>query len=368
MSAAHPEPSRDVDQEPGKEAPQRQRRRPRKLNRDGANALSAPAAATGPASGAPEPPVDQKKAGKAPSSNAELEALKSRVRGLEAKVEELYKAGATAKGPGSNRSPRRRGKGKKGASRQSSAARGEGAGGPEVAENLDEEEGDIERLEADLAVARRHLASYGAEDEDVEEIARDAPGVQAKSADRKVTLTGNYRIPLPTSVNVDDVRSIQSGIASAGNVARSFLEQRRSQHTVSKDEPAARAGQGGAGARSRSIVAAPPDRALDGSGDKRSWGEWFGGYSMAISRAMQHIEAEAAVEAEPTAAPRAKARTSARGSAAPAKAAAAASSPSARAPAARTAVDRSGAQRPPLNARSGNGARMSAEQVETLMS
>jgi hypothetical protein len=36
----------------------------------------------------------------------------------------------------------------------------------------------------------------------------------------------------------------------------------------------------------------------DGVGEKQSWGEWFGGYSMAISRAVKNIEAEAAIESQ----------------------------------------------------------------------
>jgi hypothetical protein len=81
--------------------PNRQRRRPRKLNRD-APADNASFVSI-PTSGTP-----------APAPTTELEALKSRVRGLEAKVEELYHASE-----GRNRSPRRRGKSRKNSSAQS---------------------------------------------------------------------------------------------------------------------------------------------------------------------------------------------------------------------------------------------------------
>jgi hypothetical protein len=36
----------------------------------------------------------------------------------------------------------------------------------------------------------------------------------------------------------------------------------------------------------------------DTAGGKKSWGEWFGGYSVAISRAVKNIEAEAAIESQ----------------------------------------------------------------------
>jgi hypothetical protein len=162
---------------------------------------------------------------------------------------------------------------------------------------VDEEEADeeLERLESELDGARRDLANYrprsrrtvSDETDYVEEIPRrdaaEAP------VDRQVTLSGSYRIPLPASVHIDDVKTIQSGVSAAQNVARRVLEQRRA--AASSRQPAAAAGKGaGAGLE---VVSE------GGLGtEKKGWGEWIGGYSMAISRAVKSIEHEAAMEGQ----------------------------------------------------------------------
>lgn len=136
-------------------------------------------------------------------SSSELEALKSRVRGLEAKVEELYKAGAIPDSrPG--RSPRRRGKGRKASSSAqvptlNTTVNDSNARVQELDDDDEEEEADEElvRLEGELEVARQDLEHYhpstrggrsgGAEY--VEEINRGSSGTSA-GADRQVTLSG----------------------------------------------------------------------------------------------------------------------------------------------------------------------------------
>lgn len=325
--------------------PNRPRRRPRKLNKDPTSSISNEA----PTQPSSTPSKDV--AVPSTSTTTELEALKSRVRGLEAKVEELYKAGHTGRGV---RSPRRRGKRKSSSNAQTDPSvvagtttaeeRGkvvdvfdedgedgeDGAdrrAGDEDAGESEDEEGNEElvRLEGELAVARRDLESYHrqrprhqqrrshrleADDEDfVEDIPRtSSPGVQDRrrppnttAADnRQVTLTGSYRIPLPATVSMDDVRNIQSGVSAAQNVARSFLEQRRARNAAAME---AEIGGENAPRRQRqrprqSSSAALTRERLDDTG-KQSWGEWFGGYSMAISRAVRNIEAEAAVESQP---------------------------------------------------------------------
>jgi hypothetical protein len=264
------------------------RRKPRKLNKDPTPAPTAPVKDALPT---PEP--------------TEIEALKSRVRGLEAKVEELYKSGSLER-PG--RSPRRRGKGRK-----SSAAQGvptlTSAAKASVADDNDDDD-DVEeiirsddpgvqelvQLEGELEVARRDLDAFRPlddGDEDVEEIQRDSTAGGSGGGNRHVTLSGSYRIPLPSSVSVSDVKNIQSGVSAAQNVARSFLEQRR----------AANASVKGA-ASSSTTPARPAPKSVSSSltvttqddGDKKSWSEWIGGYSVAISRAVGKIEHEAAVE------------------------------------------------------------------------
>jgi hypothetical protein len=55
------------------------------------------------------------------------------------------------------------------------------------------------------------------DEEDVETI----PRLDASVAEqRSVALTGNYKIPLPPNLSIDDVRAIQEGLNAAGSVAR----------------------------------------------------------------------------------------------------------------------------------------------------
>ncbi|KAF1994930.1 hypothetical protein P154DRAFT_567037 [Amniculicola lignicola CBS 123094] len=351
--------------------PNRQRRRPRKLVRDPVTETQT----TVPA----EPTAVKPTGTSQTASTTELEALKSRVRGLEAKVEELYNSGATGQPA---RSPRRRGKGRKGSSAtQVPTMSTLDPSTPRVEEVVEEEEEadeELERLEDELEVARRDLEAYGPsrarprskrttsrETEYVEEIPRGAPGVEVMSpADRQVTLTGSYRIPLPTSVNMEDVKTIQSGVTAAQNVARSFLEQRRARQAAgatqvpSSASPPTVAPKSKPKAKSKgkqpvsSTVAEAGKQSESDQG--QSWGEWFGGYSMAITRAVKTIEADAALESQKGARPAARR---------PAQVSRTASAASAKGTAKTTGKTGTG-QRPPLKARQGN---LSSEQVRGLM-
>ncbi|KAF2490092.1 hypothetical protein BU16DRAFT_553284 [Lophium mytilinum] len=320
------------------------RRKPRKLNKD--------PLPTDPSTASPKP--------EEAAVGTELEALKSRVRGLEAKVEELYTTGKA----GNGKSPRRRGKGRKASTGIDKAAEPE----PDTNEpdTNEPETAELERLESELALARLDLATLStstraprprptasrvqSQEEDIEDIPRGnipsasdprpQPARSTSSAnDRSVTLTGSYRIPLPPSVNIDDVRTIQSGIGAAQNVARSFLDSRR--ENAAKTGPAQSAARSATPARKGEAAAAG-----GGEGEGQSWGEWFGAYSMSISRAVKKIEAEAGVEVE-----------AAQGRIAGAR----------RASAPGKGVARKGAGGVAGSASNSN-ARMSAEQVKTLMS
>ncbi|KZM24727.1 uncharacterized protein EKO05_0005295 [Ascochyta rabiei] len=286
------------------------KRKPRKLNKEPTSTAAAAAAAAAPSLS---------------NEAAELEALKNRVRGLEAKVEDLYKSTPTANA--APRSPRRRGKGRKNSSATTTATldnlgQSKPEHEPQVTELDDEEEADEElvRIESELEVARQDLAHYhpqarprarrrGSEDtEYVEEIARDAPGANAGS-DRQVTLSGSYRIPLPANLNPEDVKTIQSGVSAAQNVARSFLDQRRANQALKNAQaeagpPLQPKNKSTRPATSTSASTKTPESSmevgtqLEGGAGKQSWGEWIGGYSMAISRAVKTIEHEAAMEAK----------------------------------------------------------------------
>lgn len=281
-------PSQAKDQDAAATGPNRQRRRPRKLTREPAATDNASVTATTTASAAPAP-------------TAELEALKSRVRGLEAKVEELYNKSPDGKA----RSPRRRGKGRKNSSAQSTATLGTMPVQPDE-EDADEE---LVRLEDELETARHDLEVYqprktkrqtngDVDDDDIEEIPRRA-GAKEKVYDaegRQVTLTGSYRIPLPANLNMDDVKTIQSGVSAAQNVARSFLERRRSQQvgqqSTEAPPPTSKTSKPAPSRKASSSTAVSKET------DGKSWGEWIGGYSMAISRVVKNIEAEAAIESQ----------------------------------------------------------------------
>ena len=294
------------------------KRKPRKLNKE----PSATPIDTAKPSSSARPTSD------VPSAS-DLEALKSRVRGLEAKVEELYRAGVISDSrPG--RSPRRRGKGRKTSSATQvptlgTSSRIQELDGDddddveEVPEAQKEEEADEElvRLEGELEVARQDLESYRPRNRrrttsnatsGVEEIDGSLGG-----SSRQVTLSGSYRIPIPATVNLEDVQTIKSGVSAAQNVARSFLEQRRAlrgQDTTTptspsstsrptKQKPAATTTATTPRAlRPKRSMSSTLEVAVDNSEGKQSWSEWIGGYSMAITRAVGKIEHEAALEAK----------------------------------------------------------------------
>lgn len=298
-AAAAPPTAKDEDgtTATGPKAP---RRKPRKLNRE-------PAAAP-PTTATSTPGVTTNASPQQPTTT-ELEALKSRVRGLEAKVEELYTV-AESRGA---RSPRRRGKGRKGSSSTQVPTISTIAAPVQVD---DEEEADEElvRLEDELEVARRDLDSFrprarprnkrstSGDTDYVEEIPRDDIGGTGEgTVDRQVTLSGSYRIPLPASVSMNDVKNIQSGVSAAQNVAKSFLDQRRAAAAARVPSPATTTTTTTTAAPSRPKASKKPStsNALEVSREEgKSWGEWFGGYSVAISRAVKSIEAEAAIEGQ----------------------------------------------------------------------
>ncbi|KAJ4334204.1 hypothetical protein N0V87_007045 [Didymella glomerata] len=276
------------------------KKKPRKLNKEPTTTPSTTSAAKDAVS----------------SEAAELEALKSRVRGLEAKVEELYKTTPSTATP---RSPRRRGKGRKNSSATTTATLSNLSQkkDQQIQAQGEEEEADEElvRLEDELETARHDLALYNptssrprtrrtaSEDtEYVEEIPRERPGVNVGS-DRQVTLSGSYRIPLPATLNPEDVKTIQSGVSAAQNVARSFLDQRRANQALKTAQtdagpPPSSSTPSASKARKKKENIEPELQLSTDAGGRQSWGEWIGGYSVAISRAVKNIEHEAAMEAQ----------------------------------------------------------------------
>ncbi|OAL46636.1 hypothetical protein IQ07DRAFT_683379 [Pyrenochaeta sp. DS3sAY3a] len=306
-----------TDRTPKNDAPEtsstpKPRRKPRKLNKEPTPTQTTTAS----------PPIPKNAAATEAAATIELEALKSRVRGLEAKVEQLYNTAEARNG----RSPRRRGKPRKNSSATqvpSISTVTPSTRVLDVTDDAEQEEEDeaqaaaeLVRLESELQVARQDLEAYvpqqqrrrrrdpvaaAADDDDIEEIPREGVGSEDAStrgagngnANRHVTLSGSYRIPLPASVSLDDVRTIQSGVSAAQNVARGFLEQRRAANANAATPLAANAKPPTPRSVSSSLEV---DVARDAAGGKQSWSEWIGGYSMAITRAVNKIEHEAAVE------------------------------------------------------------------------
>ncbi|EUC47329.1 hypothetical protein COCMIDRAFT_3742 [Bipolaris oryzae ATCC 44560] len=285
------------------------RRKPRKLNKSPTST---------PISSPPSP--TRTNISKGSPSSSELEALKARVRELEAKVEELYKTGATSDAR-AGRSPRRRGKGRKGSTttvqltRTNTNTSDASVNNPRVQEVVDPDEEDADeelvRLEGELEVARQDLEHYrprtrrakSDETEYVEEIPRRASN--GGGTERQVTLSGSYRIPIPASVNLEDVQTIKSGVSAAQNVARSFLEQRRAAAAAARASQDTQSSPSSASAKVPASKTRPQrsmssnlEVAVDNRNGKQSWSDWIGGYSMAITRAVSKIEHEAAVEAQ----------------------------------------------------------------------
>jgi hypothetical protein len=291
-TASKAAPSQDPANDASSKTP---RRKPRKLNKE-----PTPTTAAVESTNAKSAPIE-------PPTSAEIEALKSRVRGLEAKVEELYKSGSIDR-PG--RSPRRRGKGRKNSSQQQvptlSNPRSKVDDDADVEEigrgdtAIEDEEGveELVRLEGELESARQDLAAFRPRKgrttsaDDVEELPREDT-----AGNRHVTLSGSYRIPLPASVSVDDVKNIQSGVSAAQNVARSFLEQRRAAAAVKSPTASPQSKKGGAARPAPKSVSSSLE-VIPAEDGKQSWSEWIGGYSVAISRAVKNIEHEAAVESQ----------------------------------------------------------------------
>jgi hypothetical protein len=181
----------------------------------------------------------------------------------------------------------------------------------------DEEVEELVRLEGELEVARQDLAAfrpkgkramsnttYAGEDGDVEEISREESGTGSGTGNgRHVTLSGSYRIPLPATINPSDVKTIQSGVSAAQNVARSFLEQRRaaavkSSPSASSPNPTSKPASKAARPTPKSVSSSLEIAEVSHDDGKKSWSEWIGGYSVAISRAVKNIEHEAVMESQ----------------------------------------------------------------------
>jgi hypothetical protein len=212
------------------------RRRPRKLNSQ--PDASTPAGSAGNANSK----------GNTSGINVEVQALKSKVIQIEAQVQQILQRPAQAP----PKPPRRRQRHQK----PQEDTPEESVPQPEP--EPEPQNGELERLQAELETARAELAnlrvrndnakrpsvtrSSSQEDEDeVEEIPRlHGPGVERvprpRPLGRAVTLSGSYRIPLPATVSDEDLKAIQKGISSAQNLARGFLDERQRERKLIGEE------------------------------------------------------------------------------------------------------------------------------------
>jgi hypothetical protein len=71
------------------------------------------------------------------------------------------------------------------------------------------------------------------------------PGTFPDNGNRSVTLSGSYRIPLPSSISLEDVRNVQSGITSAAVIARNLMEGARAVAAEQRSNPPSDSGSDG---------------------------------------------------------------------------------------------------------------------------
>lgn len=219
------------------------------------------------------PPDRTTTADKAVPSHAvmsiEVEELKSKVREIEAQVQEilLRPQGPTKSARRRLRNQKLRGH-KQDEEKQAEANENVQAAGSEARVEL-------ERLQKELAEAQNELACLRAkrstvikeEEGDVEDIPRlEEPSLEAgrlRPLSRSVTLSGNYKIPIPIDVSFADLDAIGKGIRTAQSIARSVLD-------AHKDRPL--------------VERAARDQSSE------SWSEWLGGYSVSIARAVNNLQ------------------------------------------------------------------------------
>jgi len=110
----------------------------------------------------------------------------------------------------------------------------------------------LRKLEYELVAAQKELVALGIDPEkvsvsapavppgpavveeieeidadDVEEVPRSNEPEAAKEDDgRAVTLSGSYKVKLPPYLSMDDVKAIQDGVTSAGNIAKKYASKR----------------------------------------------------------------------------------------------------------------------------------------------
>jgi len=120
-------------------------------------------------------------------------------------------------------------------------------------------------------------------DDDVENVPRyEDGGVERRPGQqRTVSLTGNYKIPLPSTLSTDDVRAIKEGVFAAGSIAKEITAALRGAHSADGFPVDDDGGGGG--------VETPKSPG--------GWVRLIEGASQLVAKAAHAIELDAAVEA-----------------------------------------------------------------------
>ncbi|TLD29965.1 hypothetical protein E2P81_ATG06618 [Venturia nashicola] len=135
-------------------------------------------------------------------------------------------------------------------------------------------------------------------DERIETISRStAPAIGDLAEHNSVALKGSYKIPLPSTLSVDDVRAVRNGLAAASSVTREIATALRGgrsrEDSVMKETVWDK--KGSAQAQSTSNTSIDP---LADASSPRSWTSLLNSCTKLVSNAANAIEMEAAVEAK----------------------------------------------------------------------
>jgi hypothetical protein len=195
----------------------------------------------------------------------DIRKLEIRVQGIETQVQELRRRGESTSRTGS-KGARRRARRSKSAGPADETAESAAASEVEVGTR----ESEANSGQNSQLVARKPKTNEKLED--VEEVPRPAAPITQQ---RAITVSGGYRIPLPTTVSERDVRAVQRGISSVQNIARRVLDDTNS----SNDEVT---------------------RTVQRTGSSDRWSSWLGAYSMSVARLVRDVDFHAVMEGAST--------------------------------------------------------------------
>ena len=145
-------------------------------------------------------------------------------------------------------------------------------------------------------VASRAVVLAEQDDDEPENVPRyeDEGADRRLGQQRTVSLTGNYKIPLPSTLSTDDVRAIKEGVFAAGSIAKQIAGALRGTHSAD-----------GFAVDGDGFAVDGDGFAVDGDGfggaetpkSPGGWARLIEGASQLVAKAAHAIELDAAVEA-----------------------------------------------------------------------